>query len=375
MFHNIFDNHCNLLVIFLENYLVMIKKIRLIVLAFLVFVTANAQTTVDGFEAYLLLKEDSDKIMNAYLNPALKGLVYASNGGWYHTAKTHKSFGFDLTVGASAAMVPTKDEVFSISALNLTNKVTSSNDLVPTVAGENRQETLDVTVKVPYNGSQVDGTATISLPGGIQDDVPLVAMPAPNVQLGIGLPVVNSDLIFRFVPEVGSDDVKGKMFGVALKHDIMQYLGPLDKLPLHVAVLASYNSMDVNYDIGADSSLSGSNQEATFDVKSYSVQALASLNFPIINFYAGLGYAGGSSSLNVLGTYDLEYTVDSGLPAPNNTATVTETVTDPIGLEADVSGIRATLGVRLSLGPIKIFGDYTLQEYNTLSAGLAISVR
>ncbi|MCV6628233.1 MAG: hypothetical protein OIF50_00070 [Flavobacteriaceae bacterium] len=351
------------------------KKFGLIAVLFLLATYAKAQTTVEGFEAYLLLKDDSEKIMKAYLNPALKGLVYASNGGWYHTAKVHKSFGFDLTVGASAATVPTKDEVFSIASLQLNNQVTSTNDLVPTVAGENRQETLDITVRVPYNGGTVDGTAQVQLPGGIKDDVPMAAMPAPVVQLGLGLPVVKSDLIFRFVPEVGSESVKGKMFGIALKHDLMQYFGPIEKLPLHVAVLGSYNSMDVNYDIGEDSSINGANQKATFDVNSYTVQALASINFPIINFYAGLGYAGGKSSLNVLGEYELEYNVDTGLPAPNDTAVVTETLIDPVSLDATVSGVRATIGVRLSLGPIKIFGDYTLQEYNALTAGLAISIR
>ena len=77
------------------------------------------------------------------------------------------------------------------------------------------------------------------------------------------------------------------------------------------------------------------------------------------------------SDLDLLGTYDLEY--ETGQPAPNDT--VTETVTDPLNLDFKASGLRTTLGARISLGFFKIFADYTLQEYNTLSAGIAFSFR
>lgn len=349
------------------------NKISVLLLALFSF-SASAQT-VEGFEAILLVKEDSQKLLNAYISPAMKGLVYSMNGGWYHTAKVHKKFGFDITIGANAAMIPSKDEVFSLSALNLTNTITSTNDLLPTVAGEDRQETVNIIVPVTYNGNTVNGTANITLPGGIKDDVPFTAIPSPTLQVGIGLPVINSDIMVRFVPEVGSEDVKAKLFGIGVKHDLMQYFGPLDKLPLHISAMIGYTSMDVNYDIQRESSISGANQKANFNVQAYNVQAIASLNFPIINFYGGVGYAGGSTNLDILGTYDLQYTVSTGQPAPNDTATVTETLTNPIGMETTVSGVRATIGLRLSLGPFKIYGDYTVQEYSNVSAGIALSFR
>ena len=71
------------------------------------------------------------------------------------------------------------------------------------------------------------------------------------------------------------------------------------------------------------------------------------------------------------GTYELEYNTND--PAPNDTKT--ETLTDPINLKFDATGIKATLGTRLSLGFFKIFADYSLQEYNTATAGIAFSFR
>ena len=113
--------------------------------------------------------------------------------------------------------------------------------------------------------------------------------------------------------------------------------------------------------------IAGSDQTAEFKLNSFTAQAIASLNFPIINVYGGVGYSGGNSTLKMLGEYELEY--NSG----SNNETVT--INDPINMDFDASGFRATLGARLSLGFFKIFGDYTLQEYNTLSAGIAFSFR
>ena len=98
---------------------------------------------------------------------------------------------------------------------------------------------------------------------------------------------------------------------------------------------------------------------------------MVGLNFPIINFYGGIGYSGGSSTFKMKGTYELEY--NTSQPAPNNKKT--QVLTDPINLDFDASGLKATVGTRLSLGFFKLFADYSLQEYNTISAGLAFSFR
>ena len=207
------------------------------------------------------------------------------------------------------------------------------------------------------------------MPSGIKDDLPLNAIPTPAVQLSLGLPY-KFDVMLRLVPEVGDEDVKGKLLGIGLKKEITSIFGPLEKLPLHVSLLAAYTSMDVNYSMDG-TNIPGNNQNAEFKLKAYTAQAIASLNFPIINFYGGIGYSAGTSTLKILGTYELEY--ETGQPSPNDT--ITETVTDPIGLDFETNGFRATIGTRLSLGFFKLFADYTFQEYNTLSGGIAFSIR
>jgi hypothetical protein len=341
------------------------KKLSLILLTFLISFSVKSQ---DGLEAILLSgTEDASKLTKAYINPAMKGLIYGMNSGWYHTAKVHKKLGFDLTVSLNASIVPTSDEIFKFADLGLSSSTTSTSQIGATVAGSNSLE-APVTINTTLEGQPV--TAQFSMPAGVKEDLPLNAIPTPSLQLSVGLPY-KMDAMIRLVPEVGSDDVKGNLFGIGIKKEITSWFGPLDKLPLHVSLLGAYTSMNVNYNIQNDSSISGANQEAEFKLNTYTIQAIASLNFPIINFYGGIGYSGGTSELNMNGTYNLEF--ETGLPAPNNIKP--KVLTNPLNLDFKANGLRTTLGTRLSLGFFKIFVDYTFQEYNTLSTGIAFSIR
>lgn len=341
------------------------KKISLTILLLSFIFNMKAQ---DGLEAIILAsKQDANKLTEAYLNPAMKGLVYGMNSGWYHSAKTHKKFGFDISISLSASMVPSKDEIFKFADLGLSTSTTSTSLTGATVAGSNSLE-APVKVSTTIDGQTV--TAQFNMPGGIKEDLPLNAVPSPSVQFSLGLPK-QFDVMIRFVPEVRSDDVTGNILGIGLKKEITDWFGIIGKIPLHISLLGAYTKMDVNYNIQNSSSIQGSNQEASFSLNSYTIQAIASLNFPIINFYGGIGYSAGTSDLKMKGTYNLNY--NTSLPAPNNTKQVI--LTNPLNIDFKASGMRATLGTRLSLGFFKIFGDYTIQDYNTISAGIAFSFR
>lgn len=315
----------------------------------------------DGLEGILQANiADANKLTQAYVNPAMKGLIYGMNSGWYHTAKVHKVLGFDITIGLNASIVPSEDEMFNFADLGLTS-VTSTSTSAATVAGPNNLKPL-MMVNETFNGVPV--TATFNMPGGVKDDLPLNAVPTPAVQFNLGLPA-KFEAMLRLVPKVGSDDVKGNLIGLGLKKEITSWFGPMEKTPLHVSLLAAYTSMNVDYDLQNDSSVNGTNQSAEFELSSFTMQAIASLNFPIINFYGGFGYTGGNSTFKMLGTYDLDY----------NGGAFTRSVTDPINQDFDASGFRTTVGARLSLGFFKIFADYTLQEYNTITAGISIGIR
>ena len=331
----------------------------------------------DGFESILLADgNDVNKIMQGYFAPAMEGFIYAMNSGWAHTAKVHKPFGFDLTIGLSAASVPSEREIFSLAGLTSISGASSA----PTFAGAGTQTNLTVRRTVTINdpsspafGQSEEVTAPLTMPGGIKDDLPLNAVPAPAAQLSIGLPW-KMDAMLRFVPKtkVGDDGGELNMLGLGLKKEITSWFGPMEKTPLHVSLLAAYTSMDVSYGIADQSSgdITVQNGLAEFELSAFTVQALASLNFPIINLYGGFGYSSGSSSLAMSGNYSGNYTYTiNGQQYTENIALSTP------DLSFDASGFTTTVGARLSLGFFKIFGSYTLQEFNTLNAGIAFSFR
>ncbi|HAO15546.1 MAG TPA: hypothetical protein DDE71_08310 [Tenacibaculum sp.] len=189
------------------------------------------------------------------------------NNGWYHTAKVHKKFGFDISIGANFANIPSKEELFSIAELGLSN-----------------------------NTTVINGTTS-----------------SPTV--------------------AGSNSISPAQF---------QY----------------------------STQIEGQNVSANFSLNTYTIQAIASLNFPVLNVFGGIGYNGGDLRLNTLGNYTLNYNTSIN-GAPN----VEESITDPFSIKTNSGSMNATIGARVSLGFFKLYGSYSLQEYNTINAGIAFSFR
>ncbi|MAZ29068.1 MAG: hypothetical protein CL868_18560 [Cytophagaceae bacterium] len=334
------------------------KKLIYLFVLLTVGLSAKAQVLGSDFETVVAAgKQDASTLMGAYINPAMEGLIFAMNGGWYHTAKTHKKFGFDISLAVNASMVSSDKENFNITDFDYEGTVVATPGTTPTVMGSGDPATITY---VTSDGAE---TVEFEMPEGIKDDLPLNAVPAPTLQATVGL-FYDTDVSLRYTPKVGDESVKGQLYGVGLKHNLMQYFGPLDKLPLNVAIMAGYTNMTVDYDIEDGSTFDGSNQRAEFSLDSYTVQAVASLDFPFVTLYGGLGYAGGKSSLGVLGTYVVEYNGGE-----------TETIVDPISLSYNPGGVRANLGASLNLAFFHIFADYTIQDYSNLTAGVAFSFR
>jgi len=332
----------------------------------------------DGLENILFADiSDANMLTEAYLKPAAEGFIYGMSSGWFHTAKVHKKLGFDITIGGNFSLVPDNKENFDVNSLNLSSKITQNPMTSPTVLGSSDsalENGFEVTIPANSdpsinNGIHPELVKNFTMPDGFGDDLPLNAVPTPSVQVSLGLPY-KFEATLRLVPEVGSDETKGNLFGLGLKKEITDWFGPIGKTPLHVSIMGAFTNMTVTSIIENpnENEITITDGLAELKLNSYTVQALASLNLPFINIYGGIGYINGSSSLNLNGTYELEYS------GPLN-QTYRKTLVDPLNLDYNVSGLTSTIGARLSLGFFKIFGSYTLQEYNTVNAGIAFSFR
>lgn len=348
------------------------KYFKIIICALLLQNVAHSQE----LESILLAAEDAEALTQAYINPALKGVVYSMNDGWYTTGKTHKLLGFDITIGANLAMVPDGDKefLFRSSDYNFVSSQIGTQQNVSTVLGDDTDGTI-FDVRIPVG----DGTfkvAEFEMPGGIGDDFPAKGVPGPIVQLGLGIPF-KTDLKLRLVPNLGIDEkVDNFLIGLGLQHDITQYIPAMEETPFSISALVAYGHTKVTYAIDDEDALDDvivTNGEAEFKLNTLSVQAIGSVDLKIVDFFGSVGFGRGGSKLALNGDYTLRYDLED--EDGNTIGTIQETLTNPLDFKADVNSLRLGVGTRINLSVFKIFASYTLQEYSNLSAGIAISVR
>jgi len=312
---------------------------------------------------------DAEKLFGAYLKPWTAGLGHDLNAGWYNTAKPHKLWGFDINFSASAAFVPSSDKKYDASLLDLEGDlVAGSNGMIAsTVAGDDEAEgpTIDYGNGVSYSLPEGTGFAIV---------------PAPMFQAGIGL-IKNTELAVRFIPDISiSGDGHFNLYGFAIKHDVMQWLPIVDKVPfLHISLIGGYTrlntslAMDVSpSDIGLPDPSDMSvyeGQKLDFDVQSFTFSALASIDIPVVTVYVGAGISNTRTSLSLLGNY------------PTPTATdLDKYTTDPLsivikGNDGKTTKPRLSAGLKIKMGPVHLFGEYTYANYSLVTTGLAVSIR
>ncbi len=348
------------------------KKILLFATLVAISFRANAQ----DFESLLSGGEEhAGKLFSSYLEPAFEGTIYNLNNGWYRTAKTHKKLGFDITVTATASQVPTAKQSFLFqtsnyisdnSRIELASGVSSAS--LPTAFGGETNEQLKL---VQPTGTPLgDLESTFDAPNGLFGDNSDYSdyVPLAMAQVGIGL-IKKTDISLRYLPKQSGDDYDVKLFGVGVKHNILQYFPIARRLPLvDVSVFGGYTKLESNYFPTGDDL---ENININLEVQSYTAQLLASLDLKIINIYGGFGYSAGSSSLSYAGKYTIRNN-NTTVGIPNKVVDLNKI--SPTNVDG-LNTLKTTIGASLNLFFIKIFADYSIQEYNSVTAGIALSIR
>jgi len=340
--------------------------------AFMLFnQNVSAQGDLDFDQVLKAGAEDANTFLGEYISPFAKGFGYGMASGWYNTAKTHKSLGFDLTVTANLAKTPQKDLLFNFIGSDQTGSQYNNLRLVgggsanlPTIFGGETSEQLETSYTESFGGRDYTVEQTFDAPPGIDVEEFGGYVPVPMVQLGLGL-VKNTDLKIRYIPTQKSeeDGYEVGLIGFGIMHDFKQWIPGLKQIPIDMSVFVGYTKLSTDFDLsGSDITDDGT---ASYDVNALTYQVLVSKKLSVLTFYAGLGFNSVSSNLEMLGTYEIE-TDDPLFPL---------VLEDPVHQNFDSSGARATLGMRLKLAILTIHGDYTIQEYNTVSLGVGLSIR
>ncbi len=342
------------------------KKIILIIIVLVSTFNAQGQDFEDLLSGG---EEHAGALTSAYLQPVFEGTIYNLNNGWYRTAKTHKTLGFDITVNASLAKVPSAKQTFTFNNADYINENSSvslesgTSASLPTALGGETNERL--VFRRNIQGTNRSVQQTVDAPEGLfagedfSDKAPLAM-----AQIGIGL-IKKTDITIRFSPKVKEDDYDVQLYGIGLKHNILQYFPIAKRIPLvDVSLFAGYTKLESNYFPSGDDL---KDVNINLDIQSFTAQVLGSVDLKIINFYVGLGYTGGKSSLNYSGVLTTR---------DDTTGIGTDLELDEISsADFEVKSFKTTLGASINLAFFKIYGDYSIQEYNSITAGIALSFR
>jgi hypothetical protein len=347
-----------------------LKKI-LVVLLMSAPCVMHAQSEAEIVEFLSAGKQDASKLMGAYLNPMVEAFSYGFNGGWYHTAKAHNTLGFDFGVALNGVFIPSSKNHFTPSSLGLQNTilVDPTSGKAPTVVGPDESTTYQSTIDITGDGIP-DQSLMFDGPPGVdfQENFKISGAVAPTAQLGIGF-YKNTYIKISWMPEVKTSDSKVKLLGFGVLHDVKQHIPGIRTVPFDLSMLVAFTNIKGSTLVEGEFDKPQNDarpQLMDYSMDAWLFQALISKKISVVTFYGGIGYNTIKTSSDLTGSYII---VDD---ASGNNDLILK---DPVSLSFKNKSLRVTAGVRFKFGPIYLTGDYSIQEYNTLSVGLGVAVR
>lgn len=346
----------------------LIPSIFTLFLVFCQTVTGWSQTDRIG-EFLRAGAEDAEVLTRAYLEPLPNGFGGSLNTGWFNTASTHSTLGFDIQIRGALAFVPSSDQEFDLNDLDLqrVSPADPNATVAPTAAG-NDSDGPEVIVR--EDGQEV---SRFTLPQGSGFNY----VPAPMIQASVGL-VKNTDVTIRFVPEVAIGNYGDfKQRGIGIKHSFSQWLPGGKLLPVDISLFAGYNRIDINANLDldpqedavTDPTVNYDNQEVATTFDTFTTQLIVGKDLPFISVYGAVGYETSTLNLDVTGNFPVPVTGPAG-------TTRTETLTDPFSYDENGDNqFSLTGGLNFKLFIFNIFGEYTLAKYPVANAGIGFSFR
>ena len=320
---------------------------------------------------------DASKLAQAYLKPLFKGLGVGLNSGWNNSAHSKNLLRFDLRFGITGAVVPQPDESFDITKIGLSNNIRPTNPaqtITSTLSGSKDNNT-QLTVYDDNN----QALESFTLPGGTG----IGLIPAPQLQGSIGLSR-GIELSLRAMPTVklGSEFGSIGMFGGGIKVELIPLIsGMADKiLPIDLAVAAGYTrfTYEVPLNVPAPSnalpssptqSNNFSNQRVEAQFSGINTEFIVSKRILLFTPFISLGYNTAKTDVGMKGNYPI---IDGVTPFGQRTYTV---FTDPINIkQTDINGFRTNIGFQLNLAFFRIYGSYSMAEYNSFNGGLGFGL-
>ena len=309
------------------------KKI-ITIISFICLQTVAAQTTEI---------QEVEQLLTSYISPLPQALGAGLNSAWWTTAKPHKKLGFDINLSITPIFIPDADKSFNIG-----NEGSFKGGKTATIFGG-----INDGGAVNYEDS------IVPMPNGF--GIGFVA--TPMLQAGIGLPL-KTEIDFRYSPKFKTKYFNLGLIGLGVKHDLLQWIPVLNKLPIDLSVMAGHSQLNTRFDI--------QDQDIDLNVKATTINLLLSKKVALLTAYAGIGYNHTSSNIAI--TLDEQNT--SFLNSINDLSNINLSELTTIDFE-NHTDLKANIGARLQLTLLTINTSYTVTQsgYKLFTAGIGVSLR
>lgn len=318
----------------------------------------------DFSSIFTLGLEESNRFAKGYLQAGSESMVYSMHNGWFNSAEAKPLLGFEISFIGNIAMVDDDKHTFSYTPDPAGNLHFSDGSLtkdVATILGEVNPD-VEMTLTVTNQTTGLSENIEVVLPESVTGS-DVMNVPSGYIQASMGI-LKGTEVKLRILPGI---DINGRRIGLlggAIQHEFTKWL-PADKLwPVAISGMVAYARLDANYDMQDVVDVDGVNQRFVNKTDSWLFQAIVSTKLPVINFYGGIGYITGVSDSYLRGTYEAYQGFG-----------VHVTVKDPIAVTNKISGIRGTIGTRLKLGFFRLNAEYSVADFNTVSAGVSFGFR
>ena len=290
--------------------------------------------------------DDFKAIVGAYIGPLGNSLGAGLNNGWYNTAKPHKLGGFDVTITANFVLINKDVKTFIIDDVikDAESSIFGGGE-VPTIVGNS-------------NGNITFDNTDYKMLDGL--NIPVI--PLPILQAGVGL-IKGTELTIRYIPELKIGNAgKVGLIGVGIKHDLLQWLPIVDKIPIDISIQAGYTKLESVVEL-IDPNEWVEPTEATLGVYATTINLLLSKKLLMFTPYIGLGYNSSKTTFSATGKYTL-----------GNAYVPVDIIKDGFEFESK-NNLRTNIGFRFNIAVIALQANYTFSEYPTATLGIGISVR
>lgn len=327
--------------------------------------------------------DDASLLTTEYIRPYVEGFGAASNTGWMFKAGTHSVLGFDLSVRAGAAIIPSGKNQFDINDLELNSirPLDSANSITPTVSGRNSSgPQVGIIQTNPITGAE-EIINSFAMPSGTGFSY----APVPTVQANLGLPF-DTDIMFRFIPTLSiSEFGEFGLIGLGLKHELNRWIPAY--LPVDISIMAAFMDIgltgsftlspsDMDYDTdpnNLDTPDRWAGQKAVLNSRSWNANLMIGRTLGPVSLYGGAGLQ--STLIDI--DFDGEYPVYNLVVNEQGTAEIElGSQVNPLSLNIETeTGFSTFAGLSFKLGFFYFTGEFTYGEYSVLNAGLGFSFR